>query len=244
MQLIKVNHFFQTSAQTIDSGQKLKSVLIPKSHQNPLKFYENCLFNLPLFKQICAESDLDVSEQIRNFIFTSSTKESLKKEIEILRPLWNVIEEMNNDNLAEATKKLLMWKWKGNNLDKFEKYMKKAITLQGITGYFLDVSHDREVLQAYMTTITDFILEHLDADGLDSYVLYKSKKKPFNNSKLMKMSPEKYWSLIEGHNNLTTFAKKVLNIPSSSFFGEWEGRTPDVPSDLAEKIKLISFSFY
>lgn len=150
----------------------------------------------------------------------------MKREINITEPLWDFIEGLQVNNLFWAVERWLELDY-SSHVDKiqfFEAAKETALTSLGLSCYFLNHHHKRELLNSnQLAAISEFVSDNLKTSGgIDSYLDYKKNVHPFNKASLNKLNPKRYWEILKDtHKELAEYALKLLDLPSSSFLKEF-----------------------
>lgn len=168
----------------------------------------------------------------------------MKEEISFTEPLWKFIEGLDQNNLAWATEQWLSLNCVTNRdkIQEFKKSKEEGITPTGLTAYFLNQNHKRELFRPeYMISVNEFITDQLSEAGLKSYLDYKKKVHPFNKSAWMKMTTANYWEMcMDNHKDLAQLALKFDKIHSSSLLEEFSTKIQaNLDFDQYEKIATI-----
>lgn len=96
---------------------------------------------------------------------------------------------------------------------------KMALNKYTLTSYYLHPTYDNNLLMdEHISMINNFLLKHLDCDGLESLNEYKNKTNFFrmlHDKKIEKA--DVFWGTASmKHQQLSTLALKLLNIPAST----------------------------
>lgn len=186
------------------------------------------LSNLQHMKQIIIdENPKKVKANISKLVLDEEFIEKVKEEKEMLDAICELINKCQDQNtsLADATQMWLSFdlkdKYRFKMLEKFGKRKKIALNKYALVAYYLHPFYDNALLESnseYMKEISHFLLQNLNADGLEDWHVYKIKGGIFEllYSKEIR-KPEIFWSTAEiNHPQLAKLALKVLNLPASS----------------------------
>lgn len=169
---------------------------------------------------LCAREDLSIFSNIQQQLFDLNFIQNLKTELQIISPIIEFLNNVKDQNLVDATSKLLGFQLEIKDLTIFTEIRNKCITKQGLLGCFLDPNIERNCLLIYMRSITEYVSD-LTESIIHSFSMLKRNEGIFRKFKEKKLSFIDFWTNIkdfEEHQDLADLALRIYEIPASAYF--------------------------
>lgn len=227
------------------------------------------LKNLPFMKKVAAECDAEYENDknairpkpaVSQILFNADFVESVKKLVDMLDPVAELTNycQKSDVSVADAAEKWLdLLENESHELQKYvEDCCTKSNVLNDVTmiaNFLHPVYRGQKLSESQKNDVNDYILEHLDADALESVRLFTASEGKF--ALLFKKnikSPKTFWHFAcqQGHKQLADFAIKFLNIPASTaqlerMFSNWAYIHSDTRNRLSTETskKLVNIYF-
>ncbi|XP_065221822.1 uncharacterized protein LOC135846571 isoform X2 [Planococcus citri] len=220
--------------------------------------YRRVIVNLPHMKRIMLDGSniglkKTVKANVQKLIIDDAFIQKVKDQIELLNPVCEVINfcQKKDCSLADGTSAWfnlkLPSKYDNNAHVQNVLNLRKAMALDvySQTAYYLHPKYHVEATEKIDTDdfpiVQDFVIENLDAKGIESWSMFINKECVFNTLFLKKVvDPTAFWTVAAAkHPNLSKFALKLLRMPASTaqlerLFSHWH----DVHSLIRNRLKF------
>lgn len=227
------------------------------------------LRNLAFMKKVAAECDAEYENDknairpkpgVSQLLFNADFVESVKKLVDMLDPVAELTNycQKSDVSVADAAEKWL--DLLGNDSHELHKYVEERCRKSNVFNHVTVVANflhpvyrGQKLSESQKSEVNDYVLEHLDADALESVRLFTDNEGKF--ALLFKKnikSPKTFWHFArqQGHQKLADFATKFLNIPASTaqlerMFSNWAYIHTDTRNRLSTETskKLVNVYF-
>lgn len=230
---------------------------------------ESFLKNLPFMKKVAADCDAEYENNknairpkpnVSQLLFNADFVETVKELVDILDPVAELTNccQKSDVSVADAAEKWFdLLANESHDLSEYvEQRCKKSNVFNNVTllaNFLHPVYRGQKLSESQKEVVNDYILEHLDADALESVRLFTASEGKFDLlfKKNIK-SPKTFWHFAsqQGHTELADFANKFLTIPASTaqlerMFSNWAFIHTDNRNRLSTKTskKLVNIYF-
>lgn len=216
--------------------------------KSPIDCLNQFVKHLNVFKSFCiSDNNVMIPSEIQEQIFKQSFISTVKQEILLLTPIWDIINIIKvHDSLIGVTEKFLKLKSPRMDLkDLFETAVNKGLSIYGLVGYYLSPSCDRQLLVTSMRRINTFIMnqENQGSVGIvSSFAKFIRNTNEFEELKTRNLKYIDFWTFIkEGnkdHEILAKLALRLYNMTTSAYLEN----IPEFTGDKKDKMMTICLS--
>lgn len=181
-----------------------------------------CLKNLRAMTQMIGNRQYKLKKEVINILLDESFEEELNRSLDLIKPVCNIAEkcEKSKITIADAAEDWLMLASIENVYHNLQSQIDTILTPIALVANLLHPIYRGQRFandQDRMRKVMEFLIDHLDEEGMNDFGKYKKSTEIFNSRRLRGYTDgQTFWQAVAPiHPKLSSFAIKILQLPAA-----------------------------